>query len=347
MNKKYNKFKIACIGLIGIILLWAIHPTWTPKINGLNSISEYKTIKINGSKQQILIRGKDRKNPVIIFIHGGPGCPETPYARKYQSLLEENFTVINYDQRGMGKSFSFFQSYPELSIDTLVTDLIEITDYVPNELKVEKVILAGHSFGTIIGVKAAALAPERYYAYIGIGQVGDFWKGELEALEYCLSQAKLKGNDKDINKIEDYRSIVESKEESFPREYVRKYGGAARLINEGMDMLKGVLFNAEYNFLDGIKYIKGLSMADKKLWNEVKNTQLTKEVKTLDIPCYFISGRYDYLTSIGTAKSYLESIAAPVKDFIVFEKSAHFPQYEEKEEFSSWLKEICSKLEIK
>ena len=79
-----------------------VFPTWTSQINRENSISTLEQVEINGSGHEIMIRGKDKNNPVIIFVHGGPGTSEIPYAQKYQKLLEEKFTVVNYDQRGSG-----------------------------------------------------------------------------------------------------------------------------------------------------------------------------------------------------------------------------------------------------
>ena len=92
-----------------------VFPTWTSQINRENSISTLEQVEINGSGHEIMIRGKDKNNPVIIFVHGGPGTSEIPYAQKYQKLLEEKFTVVNYDQRGSGKSYHFFEDYSNLT----------------------------------------------------------------------------------------------------------------------------------------------------------------------------------------------------------------------------------------
>ncbi|ADL53122.1 alpha/beta fold hydrolase [Clostridium cellulovorans] len=346
-TKKIKKWKIISSLLIILLLVWFFHPTWTPAIkNHTNSIAQLKTIEINGAKQEIMIRGVDKSKPAILLVHGGPGCPEISYVRKYQDILEENYVVVNYEQRGMGKSYSFKEDYKGISIDTLVKDLLEVTDYVRSELKADKVILAGHSFGTILGIKAAAKAPEKYHAYIGIGQAGNLWKGELESLEYSLEKAKEKSDTKDIEAIEGYRTLIENKKETLPRTFIVKYGGSYRLIDESSDLIKGILFSKEYNLFDGVKYLKGVSINGDVLWNQVKNMNLPEEVKTLKVPCYFVSGRYDYMTAINTAKEYLDSISAPKKEFVVFEESAHFPQYEEKEKFAKWLEGTCKELKI-
>lgn len=323
---------------IVFVAIRSFSPTWTPSIKGYeNSISILKQIEINGSLHEVMIRGNDKQNPVVLFVHGGPGCPETHYVRKYQDLLERDFTVIQYNQRGAGKSYHFSEDYSNLSINLLVDDLLALTDYVRNELKTDEIILVGHSFGTIVGIKAAYQAPEKYLGYIGIGQVGDFWTGELEALEYCLAQATAQNNSKDIKAIEACRESILNHRESFQRKYVWKYGGAVRLINEKVDLVTGLLFNPEFNLGDAIQYAAGLRVSDNTLWKEIKQSNLPQEVPELKIPCYFVSGKYDHLTPIQTANNYFNTIIAPSKEFIVFENSAHFPHFEEKANFFSFI----------
>lgn len=185
---------LAFIMLTTLILLF--RPTWTPTITGDNAISELSAIEINGTKLKLMIRGKDKGNPIIIFAHGGPGCSEIPYVRKYQDLLENDFTIIHYDQRASGKSYHFFEDYSNLSAETHVDDLLALTDYVSERFHQEKVILIGHSYGTYIGTQAAAQAPEKFTAYIGIGQIGDQSASELESLNFCISEAELAGCNK-------------------------------------------------------------------------------------------------------------------------------------------------------
>jgi L-proline amide hydrolase len=315
--------------------------TWTPAIRGFeNSISTLGLVPVNGTKHAVMIRGNDKNNPAIIFVHGGPGTTEIPYVRKYQDLLEQNFTIVHYDERATGKSFHFFENYSNLSINLLVEDLIALTDYIRQKLCTNKIILVGHSFGTVVGIKAANLAPEKYLAYIGIGQIGDFWSRELESLEYCLEQATHKNHLQDIKEIESYREEVINHKKTFPRKFARKYGGVSRLINDTSDMAKGLLLSPEYNFLDTIRFSKGRSFSSKILWTELMQSNLPNEVSELKIPCYFVMGKHDYLTPVNSAKDYFDSINAPYKEFVVFDQSAHYPHFEEKQKFYDWITSI-------
>lgn len=115
MKNIKKSIKFVGVFILTLLIIALFFPTWTSHIKGNNSISTLEQVEINGSSHEIMIRGKDKDNPVIIFVHGGPGCSEIPYADKYQDLLESNFTVVNYDQRASRKSYHFFEDYSNLS----------------------------------------------------------------------------------------------------------------------------------------------------------------------------------------------------------------------------------------
>ncbi|PQP80763.1 alpha/beta hydrolase [Paenibacillus sp. PCH8] len=341
MRKKIRKtLKYSIFSIMLMMILALIFPTWTPKIKGENSISMLGQVEINGEGHEIMIRGIDRTNPILIFVHGGPGCSEIPYVRKYKKELEQYFTVVHYDQRGSGKSYHFFEDYSNLTTDVLVDDLIVLSDYVSKELNQEKVILIGHSFGTYIGMKAAAKAPAQFHAYIGIGQMANTFQSELESLAYTLEQAKQAGNTEDVQKLELVRDSIQQGTGLTPRMLLQKYGGAARLINENRDYITGFLFNPEYNGLDMIRFYSAVFGSQDILVREALDQNLPDRVNHLEIPTYFVMGKYDYMTTANAARDYFDVFDAPIKDFVVFDESAHYPQFEEKEKFVKWLNEL-------
>ncbi|WP_246009448.1 alpha/beta fold hydrolase [Brevibacillus fluminis] len=333
---------------IRLVLVWIaiglIFPTWTPRIEGDNSISSLRQVMINGTGHEVMIRGVDRRNPILIFVHGGPGCSEIPYVTKYQDILEQHFTIVHYDQRGSGKSYHFFEDYSHLTTDVLVDDLLALTDYVEGELGQPKVLLIGHSFGTYIGMKAAAKAPSKYAAYIGIGQVGDHVMSETDSLNFVIDQAKNAGNQDDAKLAEQLRESIMQKEASTPRTLIRKYGGAARVIDDNLDYYTGFVFHPEYNLFDVIRYVRGVAVSQPTLLEEEAHANLPQIVRKLDIPAYFVMGQYDFMTSVHAAKVYFEELTAPKKEFVIFPKSAHYPQFEEKEAFAKWLVQTWSEL---
>lgn len=309
--------------------------SWTTKISGDGAVSELREAKINGTRLTLLIRGEKRSNPVMVFVHGGPGCSEIPYVVKYQRKLEKYFTIVHYDQRGSGKSYHKKEDYSDLTVEKMIGDLREIISYVCMEFGKEKIILAGHSFGTEIAIRTAARFPEQILAYIGIGQMAYTAQSEIEGVNYCLDQAKRHGRKKDYQQLLVIKEQLEKGKGAVPRKYVRRYGGAARLINDNRDYVLSVLFRPEYSAGDAVRFVKGLSVAAKLFGTAEGET--AESVRSLEMPCYFLQGRYDYMTSTKIAGKYLEEIQAPEKEFVLFEKSAHFPQFEEKEKYMEWM----------
>lgn len=336
--KKIKRITIlAGLTVIALFLIALFFPTWTPGIKGDNSIQALEQVEINGTGHEIMIRGKDKENPVLLVIHGGPGTSEIPYAVKYQNLLEEDFTVVHYDQRASGKSYQFFEDYSHLSTEVLVDDLLAMTDYISERLGKEKVILMGHSFGTYIGIQAAQKAPEKYEAYIGVGQMSDTVESETDILSYCIEQAQVAGNIEDVAELQKLTGKIKNGDAVTPRNYVIKYGGATRLIDNPDGDNVGMLLSSEYNLMDVIRYNRGLVYSQQILLPDVLKNPLPATITKLDIPLYFLMGKYDYMTSSNAAKNYFDKIEADTKEFIPFDKSAHYPQYEEKEKFHEWM----------
>jgi len=348
--KNLHKLQIAgvlrktlkCIGIIFLVLIiiGLVRPTWTPAIEGDRSISELRGVDINGTELEVLIRGKDRNNPVLFFVHGGPCCSEIPYVRKYQEDLENRFTIVHYDQRGSGKSFSFGADSSEITIATHVKDLIALTEYIEEYLAKEQVILAGHSFGTYIATVAVSQRPELYQAYIGIGQMSDPIQGELNNLEKCIEAAEQSGDEKDVAYLKSLEEAITKGDIITPRNYVRKYDFAARKIDDNFDYFLGFLFGTEYNMADVIRFYSGSIKYQDKLIEESVNNPLTQVVTRIEVPTYFVMGKYDGMTSPKEAEAYLNSLSGEgEKLFVLFEESAHYPQFEETQKFYQWLKE--------
>lgn len=358
-NPKYKILKISCILFLLFLVISLLRPTWTPDIKGENSISELKKVEINGEKLQMMIRGCDRNNPILLFVHGGPCWSEIPYVVKYQKEWEKEFTIVHYDQRGSGKSYQFFQDYSDVTANTHVKDLIALTEYIKKYLGKEQVILVGHSYGTYVAINAAHQRPELYCAYVGIGQVSDKVEAELDNLSKYIAAAEQAGNIKDVDYLKSLQEPITNGDILAPRAYARKYGFSARKINDNLDYLKGFLFGPEYNLLDALRLYTASYLYQDNLLKETSDSPITEFVTEMKLPVYFVMGKYDGMTSPKVAEEYLNNLRVKCgettsdskkvaqqtssiienKGFILFEESAHFPQFEEKEAFFSWMKE--------
>ena len=338
-KKRLKRILITAALILPVFLLIRfIMPTWTPAIKGSNSISELRSVTVNDADLTVLIRGENKDNPVLLFVHGGPCCSEIPYVRKYQDELEKDFTIVHYDQRGSGRSYKSGQDYSDVTAKTHVDDLIALTEYVEDYLNKDKVILAGHSYGTYIATQAASLRPDLYEAYVGIGQMSDTIKSELNTLDKCIAAAEEKSNDADAEKLRDLKPSIQNGSMIVPRDYVRKYGFAARKIDDNRDYVLAFLFGTEYNLSDAAGFYTASIKYQDALIMEALDHPITEIVTRINIPVYFVLGRYDGMTSPESAREYLDSLGGEgAREMVIYEESAHYPQFEEKEAFSKWM----------
>ena len=342
VKKTIKKIVISILAIVLLFLLVrTVAPGWMPKVKGENAVSEFRKAEINDAELQLMIRGEDRSNPVIIFVHGGPCCSEIPYVRKYQKDWEKDFTIVHYDQRGSGKSYEFGTDYSQVTTTTHVEDLIALTEYIEDYLGTDKVILLGHSFGTYIGTQAAALRPDLYSAYVGIGQMSDTVSSELNTLDKCIAAAREKGDTKAAEELEAMRGPISAGEMITPRDKVYKYGFGARLIDDNRDYTRAFLLGPEYTLVDVVRYLAGANKCQESLIKEALEHPITDIVEEINIPVYFVMGQYDGMTSPEAAEEYLQDIKGDgEKKFILFENSAHYPQFEEKEAFYKWMTDM-------
>ena len=300
----------------------------------VGSISEKIFIEINGVKQGMFIKSKDKTHPVLLFLHGG--MPEYFLSKKYPTGLENYFTVVWWEQRGSGISYNSNNSPVAITLEQMVADAIEVTNYLRNRFHKDKIYLMAHSGGSFIGIQTAAKAPELYYAYIGVSQMSNQLKSEQLAYQYMLNQYKLSGDKRTVQKLEITPVI-----DGTPNEYLELRDKAMHSLGVGTthnmrSIITGIfipsLLCGEYTLQEKYKMWAGKSQSGvSSLWTEMLSTNLMVKVPKLEIPVYFLGGIYDYTVSYTLAKEYLEKLQAPIKGFYTFKQSAHSPIFEEPE----------------
>ncbi len=301
------------------------------------SISEKIHVNINGVQQGMFIQGKDKTRPVLLFLHGGPGMPEYAISRGYPAVLENDFVVCWWEQRGSGLSYNSNIPPESLTEAQLVSDTLDVTNYLRKRFGQEKIYLMAHSGGTFFGIQAAARAPELYYAYIGVSQISQQLESEKLAYQYMLEQYTLTGDRKMLQKLE---KTPLPEMDSMPLEYRAIRDAAMHSLGIGTthnmrSVVTGIFLpvmeSREYTLGEKINIWRGKwSVYSTNMWNqEVLATDLTARVTKLDIPVYFFSGIYDYTVSRTLARDYFLKLQAPMKGFYTFEQSAHSPMFEE------------------
>lgn len=339
---------VVCMLTLSGLLIWISPGKPSPFLDekGIeikNSISEKTVISINGTKQGMFIRGRSINNPVILFLHGGPGMPEYFLAEKYDAALQDHFTVCYYEQRGAGISYNPPLKGKEITSEQLVTDIIEVTNYLRKRFNQDKILLVAHSWGTFIGVKAAKRAPELYTAYVGIGQITNMIESERLAYAYMLEQYTNVGDTRNLAKLKEYNVLESNKAiRSFfvsllRDESMHRLGiGTMRNMDSVVTGIFLPIFNSRaYTLAEKVNIWKAKAFLrnDTPLLDELFGTDISIDIPKLALPAYFISGRYDYTVSYELSKKYFDLLQAPCKSFYTFEQSAHSPMFEEPDKF--------------
>ena len=308
-------------------------------------------INVNGDKQHLHIRSNKPNGDILLFVHGGPGvCDRSWVMPKQSKYLADYFVMVCWDQRMSGKSYNSANTDKELTIKQMIDDLHEVIAYLKKRFNKEKIILVGHSWGSILGVEYITKYPEDIKAYVGMGQFVNGVINEKMSYDFVRDYA-YKHNDKkaikDLEKIGDpveglYKGGIDDL--MVQRNYMTKYGGGC--YKEKENIFKSVLVpfitSGEYNiFTDLYKYAKGSFYCLEKLWPEVVGLKFDKNVKEIKVPVYLFQGDHDQNTPTVLAKEWFDNLKAPYKEYVPFHESAHSPI---KEEVELWAKKLIDRL---
>jgi len=334
-------------------LLWARevlqqHLTTTYAVKDPKGIEELKSVKIGGVDQWLHIRGRNRNNPILLFLHGGPGFPMIGFMDAIQRPWEDYFTVVNWDQRQTGKSY-----YPAsdednpLAVNQLIEDTEVVVESLLCQLKQDKLFLLGHSWGSILGMHMAKGHPDWLHAYIGVGQVVNSIDAEVMLYERLLSHAREQQEDRLIAKLEAMAPYPDSEypEKSFVKncDFVRRE--LSRLAGETMMhylssndvanvMALDRLISPHLTLTDINNSILGDEIAlfrePYSLTKQFINVDLPNQLgSSFDVPIFFFTGNHDWQTPRLLSDQWFSHIDAPHKELIHFNESSHFVVNEE------------------
>ncbi|HEU4664373.1 MAG TPA: alpha/beta hydrolase [Dokdonella sp.] len=301
-----------------------------------DGIQEAYATRIGGIDQWLDVRGQDRRNPVILFVHGGPASPVTPTLWQFERPLEEYFTIVNWDQRGAGKTYTTVE--PQAIADTIriqryVDDAIEVAEYVRKRYHQDKLILMAHSWGTIVATKAALARPDLFHAYVGMGQVVNTRENERISFDYGLEQAKAHGNAgavKELEAIAPYPGDRPLTRERIvvARKWAQYYGGLSAFRDDSKYYFDGALLSPDYDARDVCAIDRGNVFTLGRILPEFLAVDFSR-VRRFPIPIVMFMGRHDYTTPSAPTAAWLERLEAPSKQAVWFERSAHMIPWEE------------------
>ena len=341
-------FLLLYIGL----LLYKSYLRNSTRIKTSNGISSLEEITLGDLKQWIFIRGTDQNNPVLLFLHGGPGAPllGMSSSRKYDAELIKHFTVVHWDQRGAGKSFNSDIPVASMTLERFVEDCNELVDYLRNRFHTQKVFIAAHSGGTVIGIKTAYKYPQKIHAYVGMAQVINEYEQQKVSYDFIVEEAEKSG---DVGRQNAIKTIGPPPYES-PKKflkmagYVGKYGGFmhSKSMKDLIILTFNFLTSPEYSLSEGIRTFrnKGFDFTINAMWEELKNVNLTKEIQSIKVPIYFFEGKYDITTPTVIVEKFYDNLDAEKgKKLFIFENSGHLPMIEEKERYEELLINVILK----
>ena len=307
------------------------------KIVTSNGVEETLAIPVGGTKQWLSIRGKDRRNPVLLMIHGGPASPEMPTSWAFQDGWEDFFTVVQWDQRGSGKSYGADDPVtigPTLSLDRITEDAGEVVQYLRARFSQDKVFVLGHSWGSLVGLSLAQRHPEWLHAYIGMGQIINGLENERVGYALTLRAAEAAKNTeavKELKAIAPYPEAdgtVSLAKLNTERKWSVALGGLSYGRTDLDYYFRLIRFSPEYTQANVEDIDRGSQLSLGRLFPQLLKFDYSK-VTQWRCPIVIFAGRYDYTTPSSVTAEWLERVQAPAKKLVWFENSAHMMMVEE------------------
>lgn len=296
------------------------------------AIDEKFTLELGGVPQAIRILSSDAALPVLLFIHGGPGVCDRHWVLGEQSALARVCTMVCWDQRGAGLSWSSRLKQADMSVSQMVEDAHELLLYLKRRFQKRGIHIVGHSWGSLLGTLLAHKYPEDVASYIGMGQFVSGPENERLSYRFVLEEAEKRGDKKALAALErigwpqngHYASLDDL---MVQRDLMSKYGGEDYGESDGIikAVVMPILRSPEYSLLDLYKYYKGAFFSLRALWDEVVDYDLRFSAPELKVPVYLTEGRHDQNTPIPIAQEWFALLKAPRKQWLWFENSAHSP----------------------
>lgn len=290
-------------------------------------IERLEPVNINGAKQWISIRSRNPTNPVLLVVHGGPGWVAMPTSWYFAHGWDEYFTVVQWDQRGAGKSYDP-TIIDTLTVDQMRQDIDAVIGWVRSETKQDKLILLGHSWGSLLGLDVARRHPEWLHAYVGAGQVVDMRESERRGWAWAMQKARDSSNAeamKELESIAPYAvdgAAVPIADLFLQRKWVNAFGGAAFNRPDAGFEAAAISLSPDYTDEDMRNVWRAQEVSVDRLMPEVLESSMSS-VKELRVPVLLLLGRHDINVSSQLAAEWFSRLEAPKKRLFWFEHSAH------------------------
>jgi pimeloyl-ACP methyl ester carboxylesterase len=302
-------------------------------IDSAKGVDEAMYVHLGGINQWVTIRGEDRQNPVLLFVHGGPGDVTNPWSFAYFAAWEKRFTVVQWDERGAGRTLR--KTGPSvastMTLDRMAQDGIELSEFLRKHLGKDRIVLVAHSFGSILGLRMVQARPTLFYAYVGTGEVADETKNYFVAYAALLEKAQATKNQQAVDELRRIGPPPYAKGESYgiQRKWSNRFEGADRFLYGTLGL---ALVAPGYSVRDLNDSLDGQNLSGERLVPQVRFETMKELGLNFAIPIFFFQGTEDFTSPTALAKQYLGAIKAPLKEFVPIDRG-HFAVFMHSDQF--------------
>ncbi len=307
------------------------------KVVSPNGIDEARAVEIGGVRQWITVRGRDRHNPILLMIHGGPAAPDLPARYLYEAPLTDYFTVVEWDQRGAGRTYLLNDPQkvaPTLRAERIVQDAEDLTNYLRKTYAKPKIFVMAHSWGTVVGLKLAERRPDLLYAYIGAGQITNMREAERINYAWVTDQARKAGDAQAIKELAaiapypEHDGTIPLEKIDIERKWSVRFGGLTYGRSSYDYWENAERISPDYSEADFKAIDQGSGLSFPRLLPQMAAVNFDG-LKRLGCPVVIFAGRHDYTTPSEPVKRWFDQVQAPGTRFVWFENSAHMMYGEE------------------
>ncbi len=303
-------------------------------VSSLGTLNSLERVALGGLEQTLLLRGSPR-NPVLLFLHGGPGVSEMSLS-PYMRALERHFLVVHWDQRGAGRSFLPGMSREFMTLEQLIADTKDLAKTLQGRFQREKLLLVGHSWGSALGALTAQRYPELFHALVGVGPLVHGQENETRFYNYVLARAQ------QLKRMATLRRLhLLGEPDAAANSFLMRWWWLYRMGNlfyQSRDLFPALWTGVRFYMPREVpRYFQALFFSLESLWSTKLRLNLFESAASLQVPLYLFAGRHDVVTPTDLAQAYFHEVDAPHKELVWFERSAHCPHLEEPESFAQAL----------
>lgn len=335
-----------CMAPLGVLVTCAILCSFGGPAHAGDRIRATERITAGGAELFLETRGADRRKPLLLWLHGGPGGTERPLFRYYNRELENDFVVAYWDQRGAGRSFDSRENTEDLTIARHVADLDTVVDHLRERFHRDEVLLIGHSWGAALGLLYARGQPGKIAAVLGVAPVISTREGQEAEHTFVFDEALRRGDRKTQANLREIGSPpYDDAAETLAMERIAaRYGAVFHNEPNRVGVLVRSVLSGAVTPCEIPRFIRANEASLEAMHGELLDLDLSESVPAVDVPVAFLLGRHDRHVDSRIAARYLETLQAPAKKLVWFESSAHNPPFEEPQRFNETVVAIASSL---